>query len=319
MIYCPLISQLPINEQNIWILQLNTLFSSLEQPLLITVVLDSSLSIEAKERCEFAIVANPVPSDLIPYKNLKWIQSLWAGVEKLVAELSSYSFAIVRLIDPMLSQIMSDAVLSWTLYLHRRMPEYLAQQKLNVWKQLPHILPQERTIAILGLGELGHESALLLKRHGFNVKGWSRTVKHITDIDCYNGEEGLYQAIENADVVVCLLPLTTNTRYLLNDDFFMKMKQDASLINFARGEIVEHDDLVDALNTKQLNHAVLDVFEEEPLMASSHLWQNDNISILPHISAPTHRESAVHIVVNNITHFMKDGVIPKAISKVKGY
>ena len=83
--------------------------------------------------------------------------------------------------------------------------------------------------------------------------------------------------------------------------------------------LFQQDDIVDELNTKQLIHAVLDVFEEQPLMASSHLWQNDNISILPHISAPTHRESAVHIVVNNITHFMKDGVIPKAISKVKGY
>ena len=319
MIYCPLISQLPIDEQNIWIIQFNTLFSSLEQPLPITVVLDSSLSLKEKACCEFAIVANPIPRDLIPYKNLKWIQSLWAGVDKLVSELSSYSFSIVRLVDPMLSQIMSDAVLSWTLYLHRQMPEYLAQQRLNVWKQLPHILPKERIITILGLGELGYESALLLKRHGFHVKGWSRTAKNIPGIECYNGEINLYQAIENADIVVCLLPLTKDTRYLLNDDFFIKMKQGSSLINFARGEIVEHDDLVEALNKKHLNHAVLDVFEEEPLMSNNHLWQHTNLTILPHISAPTHRESAIHIVVNNITHFMKNGVIPKSISKHKGY
>lgn len=319
MIYCPIISQLPIDEQNIWVLQLNTLFSSLEQPLNITVVLDSALNQEAKERCEFAIVANPIPSDLMLYKNLKWVQSLWAGVDKLVAELSSYSFEIVRLVDPMLSQIMSDAVLSWTLYLHRQMPEYLAQQKLKVWKQLPHILPQERTITILGLGKLGRESALLLKRHGFNVNGWSRTAKNIPNVDCYHGELNLFKAINNADIVVCLLPLTKNTRYLLNNNFFMKMKQGASLINFARGEIVQHNDLIQALHLKQLNHAVLDVFEEEPLMANSHLWQNVNISILPHISAPTHRKSAVHIVVNNIACFMKKGVIPKAVSKTKGY
>jgi len=319
VIYCPLISQLSPKEQNIWVDNLNKRFKMVNHKNFVKVVRDDELTIEQKQQCEFAIVANPIPSDLSVYSNLKWIQSLWAGVEKLVEELSSFSFHIVRLIDPTLSQIMSEAVLAWSLYLHRQMPAYLAQQKDCLWKQLPHVLPNERNICVLGLGELGRLSTEVLCQHGFNVSGWSQSEKLINGVQCFYGDVGLDKAIANADIVVCLLPLTVNTHCLVNQDFILKMKRGSSLINFARGGIVKHDDLIEALDNGRIEHAVLDVFDTEPLEAKSCLWQHNKITVLPHISAPTHMKSAVNIVVNNINDYLNTGKIAKAIDNVKGY
>jgi glyoxylate/hydroxypyruvate reductase A len=319
MIYCPLISQLSLNEQNIWVEQLNNLLAVSNLTEKVTVVLNQTLTTKQKEQCEVAIVANPNPDDLHEYKGLKWVQSLWAGVDKLVDELSSYSFEIVRLVDPTLSKIMSEAVLSWTLYLHRQMPEYLAQQKAKVWKQLPHVLPQERTISILGLGELGRASAVTLKNHGFNVNGWSQSQKQLEGIQCFYGDNELYDSIKEADIIVCLLPLTTKTRYILNKNSFMDMKTGVSVINFARGGIVNYRDLVESLNTGLVNHAVLDVFEQEPLIESSELWHHPSITLLPHISAPTHMNSAAEIATSNLSAYITNGISPVGINKNKGY
>lgn len=318
-VYCPLISQLSLADQKIWVKQLNIYFSSADSDYLVEVVLDIDLTIEQKKRCEFAIVANPEPSEFSAYPNLKWVQSLWAGVEKLLTDLASYSFLIVRLVDPMLSQIMSEAVLAWSLYLHRQMPAYIAQQKSGCWKQLPHVLPQERTICVLGLGQLGRESALSLKQHGFNVTGWSQSEKFLNGVQCFYGETGLHKAMIEADIVVCLLPLTAKTHHLVNKTLFTQMKKGASLINFARGGIVNYDDLIDMLDNGHLTHAVLDVFDVEPLTSESSLWQHDKLTILPHISAPTHVASATEIVVSNINHYLNSGDIPKSIDKAKGY
>ncbi len=318
-IYCPFISQLNHKEQLNWVEQLNLHFASISTSNNVKVVIGNQLSLEQKQSCKFAIVANPVPTDLAEYPNLVWIQSLWAGVEKLVMKLSNYSFEIVRLVDPMLSKIMSEAVLAWSLYLHRQMPEYMAQQKNNCWKQLPHVLPQERTICILGLGALGTECAKALVHHGFNVVGWSNSVKTLENVQSYSGDEGIYDAVKNADIVVCLLPLTAKTNKLLNRDFFIRMKQGASIINFARGGIVNHEDLIEALDRGFIRHAVLDVFDNEPLPQDSELWQHNKLTIIPHISAPTYMPTAVSIVTNNITHFIDTGEIPKSINKKSGY
>lgn len=268
---------------------------------------------------ELAIVANPDPQELKKLTGLKWIQSLWAGVDQMVKELPEDAPPIVRLIDPYLTKAMAEAVLAFSTYLARDMPIYQEQQQKKLWQQ--HFLRPlcEWTIGVLGLGELGKASATLLKKVGFQVTGWSRTQKNIPDIHCVNGVAGFSEIIETSDIVVLLLPLTTKTRGLLGKEQFDLMKKGASLINFARGPIVDTTALIEALESRHLNHAVLDVFDKEPLPQTSPLWQNKHITVLPHIAAPTTMETAAKIVADNIVEWRKTGKLPQTVNRYLGY
>ncbi|MBA6338883.1 glyoxylate/hydroxypyruvate reductase A [Colwellia sp. BRX8-7] len=311
------VSQLAHQEQDAWLALLSTKLPNE------AIKLDKDLSVEQKLQCEIAIVANPDADILSQYPKLIWVQSLWAGVDALVSQLSDNkptpSFKLVRLIDPILAQTMSEAVLTWVLYLHRDMPKYLQQQKSAQWLQHRYLLPQERTLGILGLGELGKLSALRLHDNGFNVLGWSQSDKLINGITCYSGDEGLVTMVRQTDILICLLPLTSATYQLINDDLLTNLPQGASIINFARGGIVANHDLINHLANGNLEHAILDVFEQEPLDKSDDLWSNEKITVLPHISAPTHFESAGEIVTKNIKQYRSNDQIPFYIDWTKGY
>lgn len=268
---------------------------------------------------ELAIVANPNPQELLKLTGLKWIQSLWAGVDQMVQELPEDAPPIVRLIDPCLTKSMAEAVLAFSLYLARNMPIYREQQQKKLWQPHPLRPVCEWKIGVLGLGELGKASAKLLQQVGFQVTGWSRTQKTIPDVQCVNGVAGFTELLETSDIVVVLLPLTTKTRGLLGKEQFCRMKQAANLINFARGPIVDIDALTEALECRHLDHAVLDVFDKEPLPQTSPLWQNKHVTVLPHIAAPTTMETAAKIVANNIIEWRADGKLPPTVNRRLGY
>ncbi|NQZ20606.1 MAG: glyoxylate/hydroxypyruvate reductase A [Colwellia sp.] len=311
------VSQLAEHEQVTW---LQLLSAKLPNE---SIKLDKDLSQAQKLHCEIAIVANPNPEKLSQYSQLKWVQSLWAGVDALVAELTSNkqtpSFALARLVDPLLAKTMSEAVLTWVLYLHRDMPKYLQQQKVARWQQHRYFLPQERTVGILGLGELGKLSAIRLSDNGFNVLGWSQSEKKVKGVQCYSGNNELITMIRQCNIIVCLLPLTATTNQLINCDLIQQLPKGASVINFARGGIIAHDDLVKYLDDGYLEHAVLDVFEQEPLDKNNPLWSHEKITVLPHISAPTHFESAGDIVASKIKKYRINGQLPVCIDWRKGY
>jgi len=309
----PFINQLPKHEEIIWLAALNQRLPDEN------IVSYSEVKSAEKKNVKLAIVANPNTDVLAEFENLIWIHSLWAGVEHLMIALADSPIEVVRLIDPTLSRAMSEAVLAWSLYLHRDMPRYAKQQKNKRWLQHQLVPASERRIGILGLGELGQVSAAQLQQNGFNVMGWSRTAKKIANISCYSGEHGLAEMLAQSDILVCLLPLTQATRGMVNKNLLTQLPQDSGIINFARGGIINTDDLLAALNSDHISHAVLDVFEHEPLTVNSELWQHPDITILPHISAPTNINSACDIVAKNILSFRATGQIPKAVSKVNGY
>ncbi len=283
------------------------------------IVAFDQLTDDERASTQVAVVANPEPAQLEQLPALQWVHSLWAGVERLVSEYQNDSVAIVRLQDPQLAATMAEAVLAWTLYLHRDMPAYAAQQRAREWKQLPLRLPSERCVALLGLGNLGKRVAQTLLDAGFDVIGWSRTQTQIEKVETFSGDAHLNTVLSRTDIVVCLLPLTEQTRGLLNAKRFALMKTTASLINFGRGAIVNTNDLLAALDRGQLNHAVLDVFETEPLPTDSALWMHEKVTVLPHISAPTHLVSASQIVAKNIAAYRSQGVIPSAVDRRIGY
>ncbi|MCV2403873.1 glyoxylate/hydroxypyruvate reductase A [Marinomonas sp. C2222] len=309
----PFISRLSLAEQNEWVRLLSTMMPEEE------IIAFSSFTEAQKQTVDVAIVANPDPQDLLALPNLTWVHSVWAGVEKMVMELPSPSFHIARLVDPNLAFTMSEAVLAWTLYLHRDMPQYRFQQKQKQWCQQPMVLAKERRIGVLGLGELGLVSAKRLSDNGFSVQGWSRGPKSIKGLTSHYGDDGLITLLSQSDILICLLPLTRETTHILNAEKFSYLPEGASIINFARGPLIDDKALIEKLETRHLSHAVLDVFDKEPLVDNHPYWENEYVTVLPHISAPTHPESASRIVVSNIRRYRKQGVLPTLVDLQRGY
>ena len=279
----------------------------------------SNLKKSDYKKIDVAIVANPNPTEVKKLLNLKWIQSVWVGVEKLVESFKSERVKIVRLVDPEMNRTMSEAVLSWVLYLHRDMHFYQVQQNKRVWKEADYIKPSKKIVSIIGLGELGSASAAKLIENGFNVCGWSRGKKNIKKVKSFTGELGLKNMLKQTDILVCLIPLTRKTKYLLNYKMLSYLKKGASIINFARGAIINAKDLVKHLNSGRIKHAVLDVFEQEPLPKTSILWKHKNVTVLPHISAHTDIDTASSIVCKNIKMYRLKNRIPKSVDMTRGY
>ena len=274
---------------------------------------------EERRAARVAIVANPDPAQVAALPNLVWVQSLWAGVERLMTELPADGPLIVRLTDPQMAETMSEAVLAWTLYLHRDMPRYMAQQRQKIWHGHALKTPQEKTVGVLGIGKLGGVTAQRLQANGFKVMGWSRSPRTLQDVDCFSGPDGLETVLGRSDIVILLMPLTAETINMIGTAELALMKPGASIINFARGPILNEDALLKALDHGPLGHAVLDVFNEEPLPAEHPFWSHKKVTVLPHISAPTITSTASKIVAENIARFLADGTVPESVDRERGY
>jgi glyoxylate/hydroxypyruvate reductase len=313
----PFVQGVGASESDVWLGVLQAAASEHNAPF--EIVHASSLTPDQAARVEVAIVANPEPTDLAKLPQLKWVHSLWAGVEKLMVNMPDPNVRVARLVDPCLADTMTEAALAWTLYLHRDMHRYAAQQKVSTWHQHPLRLADQCVVGILGLGEMGSASALRLAANGFNVVGWSRTEKKLDGVKTFCGDEGLSALLGQSDIVILLLPLTRATTGLINAARLSEMKAGAALINFARGAIVETDALIASLDRGALDHAILDVFTEEPLPTSSPLWSHEKITVLPHISAATNKGSAAKIVGNAIADWVESGALPKFADRTVGY
>jgi glyoxylate/hydroxypyruvate reductase len=309
----PFVHGLNDREEAIWLAALRGATQELE------IVSWREMTPEQADAAQVAIVASPDPADLARMPNLKWVHSLWAGVEKLMPALAGGDLKVARLVDDVMTQTMGEAVLAWCLYLHRDMPRYAAQQHAQSWQQWPVTRARDRTIGILGLGQLGSAAATRLAANDFEVLGWSRSPKVIDGVASFCGDDGLDEVLGKADIVVALLPVTPETTGLLDARRLSTMKQSASLINFARGAILDHQALVAGLDSRALAHAVLDVFMQEPLPTDSPLWTHPSITILPHISAPTNKQSAALQVTGAIKAWYLNGTTPEFVEVGRGY
>lgn len=309
----PFIGKIATEELNDWTSAINSRTDKFKvKPI-------EAMQQEQLQKAEVAIVANPDPDKLKALTNLKWVQSLWAGVEGLLGSGFNPELTIVRLTDPQMAESMSEAVLAWTLYLHRKMPQYATQQSLQQWQQLSLSAPQECNVSVFGLGKLGTRAALRLKQNQFTVRGWSNSSKSIDGIETFHGTNGLDSILPVTDIAIILLPLTAETTSLFNKRCMNKLPAGASIINFARGPIVVQTDLLECLNSSQLDHAVLDVFNEEPLPQNNPLWKHPNVTVLPHISAPTTLSTAASIAAENIDNYLASGNIPESVDRSRGY
>jgi glyoxylate/hydroxypyruvate reductase len=268
---------------------------------------------------DYALVWKPKPGDLARYRNLKAVFSLGAGVDHLFADPTLPKVPICRLVDRALTRGMAEHVLTHVLRFHRNLPGYERQQRAFEWKGLPIKLPEERTVGVMGLGELGGAAAATLADFGFGVRGWSRTPKTIDGVESYAGGGALDAFLSKCEILVCLLPLTRATEGILNRNLFAKLPRAACLINAARGGHLLEEDLIPALDTGQLGGAALDVFRVEPLPRGHPYWTHPRILITPHVASVTDPRSSADLVADNIRRIDAGEAPLYAVDPAKGY
>jgi glyoxylate/hydroxypyruvate reductase len=247
---------------------------------------------------EIALVATPPAGTFQKIGRPRLVQSLWMGVEKLLSD-PTYprGVPLARLIDPGMVAAMSETVIAHVLDWHRHLYRYRAQQHERKWQRYEQRMARDRTVGLLGLGELGRDAARKLLALGFNVAGWSRRPKELPGVQCFTDLQAMLRI---TDALVCLLPLTRETAGVLNARTFAMMRRGGCVINVARGAHLVTRDLLGALDNGWLAHAYLDVFETEPLPARDPLWERADVTITPHIAALTEPRTAVPQIVENV-------------------
>lgn len=266
---------------------------------------------------EFAVVWKQPPGSLAALPNLKAIQCFGAGVDAILSDSTLPALPIARIVDPTLTQTMVRYLDSVVNHYRLRLDLFIAQQQQQLWQAKSPRRFQH--ICLLGLGELGSAAASHFAAMGYQVSGWSRTAKQLEGIQCFSAEAELTAAVAQADIVICLLPLTPATESLLDGVFFSRLKAGAIFINVARGAIVDDEALLAALNNGQLQAACLDVFRQEPLPAQHPFWQHPAILITPHVSAVTNVSTVVAQIADNYRRSQRGELMANLVDINKGY
>jgi glyoxylate/hydroxypyruvate reductase A len=261
--------------------------------------LDVDLRVDhAPDTVDYIIYAPNGPlSNFTPYTRCKAVLSLWAGVEKIVGN-ASLTMPLCRMVDPGLTAGMVEWVTGHVLRYHLDIDRSIMNQ--DRWEPRAQPLAMERPVTILGLGALGQACAKTLSQLGFPVTGWSRSPKVINGITCQHGDDGLVQALTDAEIVVLLLPDTQATENILNARTLARLAKGARVINPGRGPLIDDDALLNALDSGHIAHATLDVFRIEPLPLDHPYWAHPNVTVTPHNAAETHAVTSAQVIAENI-------------------
>ena len=255
----------------------------------------------ADEDITSVLAWQPPHGALKAFPNLKLIVSVGAGVDHLFSDPELPAVAVSRYVDPDLTTRMTEYIVLHTLLHTRRLTEYLAQQRTATWRYLPEPTAAQIRVGVMGLGVLGQAAAATLLNLGYQVRGWSRSTKQVAGVDCFAGSEELDAFLAETDVLAVLLPLTKATEGLINRDLLRRLSRTGRhprlpgpvLINAGRGKLQIETDILAALEASELHAASLDVFETEPLPATSPLWSHPQVVVTPHNAAESADESIV--------------------------
>jgi len=244
------------------------------------------------------------------------VLSLGAGINQLEPETIPPGVQIARLVDPNLTGAMTEYCLAGVLRFYRNLHVY---ERIRRWNFSAPIPREKFVVGVMGLGVLGSAVAERLKANGFCVRGWSARQKSIAGVDCYAGPEALGSFAQRVHCLICLLPLTKETKGILSARLFSWLERGAAVINVGRGGHLVEPDLLAALESGQLGGAMLDVFSEEPLPADHAFWRDDRILITPHVAAISDARSGAPIVAANIRRALRGEPLLNVVDRSRGY
>ncbi|UVM42537.1 glyoxylate/hydroxypyruvate reductase A [Pseudomonas brassicacearum] len=251
--------------------------------------------------------------------NLRVLFALSAGVDQLDLSRLPTTLPVVRLLDPGISQGMCEYASFAVLSLHRDMLRYRQQQAERCWRAHRLVPAGQRRVGVMGLGLQARQILATLKTFGFALSGWARSEHHIEGVACFAGEEQLPAFLGQCEIVLCVLPLTEQTRGILNRQLFQHLPKGAALVNMGRGGHLVEEDLLEALADGQLSAAVLDVLEQEPAPADHPFWHHPHILLTPHIAAMTQPESAFGVLLENIRRHQRGESMLGLVDRERSY
>jgi glyoxylate/hydroxypyruvate reductase A len=272
----------------------------------------------------YAAVWKPRAGELAAFPKLRVIFNLGAGVDALIADASLPKLPIVRVAVDDLTNRMTEYVVLHVLAHHRGEIYLRASQREKRWAPKYQWPAGAISVGIMGLGNLGSNAAETLKILGFRVSGWSRGAKIIPGVTCFHGNDELAPFLQQTNILVCLLPLTAETRHILNRTLFAMLDRNSPLgapvlINAGRGGLQHEAELLDCLNDGTLGAATLDVFEAEPLPTDSPFWTHPNVMLTPHNAADTDPDAISKYVAAQIERYEAGHALQNVVDLKRGY
>ncbi|VVP20691.1 Glyoxylate/hydroxypyruvate reductase A [Pseudomonas fluorescens] len=251
--------------------------------------------------------------------NLEVLFALSAGVDQLDLAKLPTNLPVVRLLDPGITRGMCEYATFAVLSLHRDMLRYRQQQMARCWQA--HLLQPaaQRRVGVMGLGTQAQQILATLQPFGFALSGWARSEHQIEGVDCFAGAGQLPAFLGQCDIVLCVLPLTEQTKGILNRELFQHLPKGAALVNMGRGGHLIEEDLLEALASGQLSAAVLDVLQQEPAAPDHPFWNHPQILLTPHIAAMTQPETAFGVLLENIRRHQRGESMLGQVDRERSY
>jgi len=268
---------------------------------------------------EIAVCWNPPEGALASLPNLRLVHSIAAGVDNILSDPALPSVPLCRVVDPQHARGMSEFVTWGVLHYHRQLDRVLVNQRVQRWLRHDQRDTSECAVGIMGLGEIGSRVALDLQRFGFAVRGWARNARDLPGVATFAGSQGFKPFLKGTDILVCLLPLTEATRWILNADTFEHLRPGSKLIHVGRGEHLVPADLVAALASGHLGGAIVDVFPAEPLPIEDGLWRAPNLIVTPHMASVASSDTIGTQVAHNARRLIRGEPLCNVVNVARGY
>lgn len=253
------------------------------------------------------------------FPNLEVVFSVAAGIDHIDLSALPDSVPLVRMIEPGIAAGMIEYVVHSVISIHRNFLEYEASQSQALWQPLPVRAAADIRVGILGLGNLAKAVLSRLMLFGYPCAAWSRSAHDVPGVECFASSEGLAAFLERTDILICLLPLTDQTRGILDEALLSRLPRGASLVQMGRGGHLDQDALIRLLDSNQLHSAYLDVTDPEPLPADHPLWRHPRIRVTPHVASKTRPESAVNAVLENLRRHRTGEPMTGLVDRQRGY